>query len=92
MPQIPPKLLQQASLSVFQQTAPPSHLALCADAYDKTLALIHTWVVRAGIKTGMLGLPSTETFFKSIGETRECTLGRVFAFAAFSRCVVARTC
>lgn len=41
------------------------------DAYDKTLALIHTWVVRAGIKTGMLGLPSTETFFSSIGETHE---------------------
>lgn len=42
-----------------------------ADAYDKTLGLIHTWVVRAGIKTGMLGLPSTDSFLQSIGETRE---------------------
>lgn len=46
----------------------------CADAYDATLGLIHTWVVRAGIKTGMLGLPTREQFFKSIGETGELKL------------------
>jgi hypothetical protein len=40
-----------------------------SDAYDRTLAHIHAWVVRTGIKTGMLALPTREHFFASIGET-----------------------
>lgn len=40
-----------------------------SDAYDETLAQLHSWVVRTGIKTGMLGLPSRDAFFTSIGET-----------------------
>lgn len=40
-------------------------------AYDDTLGKLHAWVVRTGIKAGMLGLPSREAFFKSIGETGE---------------------
>lgn len=40
-------------------------------AYDETLGLLHAWVVRTGIKAGMLGLPSREHFLKSIGETEE---------------------
>lgn len=40
-----------------------------SDAYDRTLAQIHAWVVRAGIKTGMMALPSRDTFLASIGET-----------------------
>ena len=40
-------------------------------AYDETLGLLHAWVVRTGIKAGMLGLPTREHFFKSIGETEE---------------------
>lgn len=42
-----------------------------SDAYDQTLGKLHAWVVRTGIKAGMIGLPSRETFFKSIGETEE---------------------
>ena len=42
-----------------------------SDAYDETLAELHSWVVRTGIKTGMLGLPSRDAFFTSIGETEE---------------------
>lgn len=37
-------------------------------AYDNTLGLLHAWVVRTGIKAGMLGLPSREHFLTSIGE------------------------
>ena len=40
-----------------------------SDAYDRTLAHIHAWVVRAGIKTGMMALPTREHFLASIGET-----------------------
>ncbi len=40
-----------------------------SDAYDRTLAQIHAWVVRAGIKTGMMALPSRDHFLASIGET-----------------------
>lgn len=40
-----------------------------SDAYDRTLAQIHAWVVRAGIKTGMMALPTREQFLTSIGET-----------------------
>lgn len=40
-----------------------------SQAYDATLAHIHAWVVRAGIKTGMMALPTREHFLASIGET-----------------------
>lgn len=42
-----------------------------SDAYDRTLAQIHAWVVRAGIKTGMMALPTREHFLASIGETED---------------------
>ncbi|PSC72987.1 glycolipid transfer [Micractinium conductrix] len=42
-----------------------------SEGYDRTLAQIHAWVVRAGIKTGMMALPSREHFLASIGETEE---------------------
>lgn len=42
-----------------------------SEGYDRTLALIHAWVVRTGIKAGMMALPSREHFFTSIGETGE---------------------
>ena len=42
-----------------------------SEAYDATLGLLHAWVVRTGIKAGMLGLPSRDHFLKSIGETEE---------------------
>jgi subtilase family serine protease len=42
-----------------------------SDAYDETLGKLHAWVVRTGIKAGMIGLPSREHFLKSIGETEE---------------------
>jgi len=48
----------------------PAHLQdAVSDAYDRTLAQIHAWVVRAGIKTGMMALPTREHFLASIGET-----------------------
>lgn len=40
-----------------------------SEAYDVTLAHIHVWVVRTGIKAGMLGLPTRDHFFTSLGET-----------------------
>lgn len=45
------------------------HQDAVSDAYDRTLAQIHAWVVRAGIKTGMMALPSRDHFLASIGET-----------------------
>lgn len=57
---------------IFQNLAAGKALKdAVSDAYDSTLSNLHTWVVRAGIKTGMLGLPSREQFFKSIGETED---------------------
>ena len=40
-----------------------------SEAYDRTLAALHTWVVRAGIKAGLVALPTREAFFTAIGET-----------------------
>lgn len=50
------------------------------DSYDKTLALMHTWVVRAGIKAGMIALPSREDFLLSIGETEQSARQHVDPF------------
>ena len=47
-----------------------------SDAYDRTLAQIHAWVVRAGIKTGMMALPTREHFLASIGETGGCSASK----------------
>jgi len=66
-----------------------SFLFKIADAYDTTLALLHTWVVRAGIKTGMLGLPSRETFFSSIGETDETAKAHADGFTKAADGIVA---
>ena len=48
---------------------PPPRQVAVSDAYDRTLAQIHAWVVRAGIKTGMMALPTRDHFLASIGET-----------------------
>jgi len=37
--------------------------------------LLHSWLVRTGIKAGMLGLPSREQFIASIGETEDTAKG-----------------
>ena len=59
------------------------------DAYDATLGLLHAWVVRAGIKTGMLGLPSREHFLKSIGETEESAKEHAVNFTTAADAIVA---
>ena len=64
-------------------------LGLLAEAYDTTLGLLHTWVVRAGIKTGMLGLPTRESFFASIGETDETARTHADGFTAAADAIVA---
>ena len=53
-------------------------------AYDNTLSQLHNWVVRTGIKAGMIGLPSREHFLESIGETEESARehGQAFVVAA----------
>lgn len=58
-------------------------------AYDQTLGQLHNWVVRTGIKTGMLGLPSREHFLSSIGETEESARGHAEAFVAAADKLVA---
>mmetsp|Transcript_11756 Transcript_11756/g.35265 ORF Transcript_11756/g.35265 Transcript_11756/m.35265 type:complete len:215 (-) Transcript_11756:489-1133(-) len=40
----------------------------CYDAYNRTMANIHTFVVRTAVKAGMYTLPAREHFLKSIGE------------------------
>ena len=50
---------------------------------------MHAWVVRAGIKTGMMGLPSREGFMKSIGETEESAVEHADAFTAAADAIVA---
>jgi hypothetical protein len=58
--------------AIFQNLAKGMTLKdAVSDAYDRTLAQIHAWVVRAGIKTGMMALPSRDHFLASIGETEE---------------------
>ncbi|KAL4433930.1 hypothetical protein ABPG75_000371 [Micractinium tetrahymenae] len=58
--------------AIFQNLAKGMALKdAVSDAYDRTLAQIHAWVVRAGIKTGMMALPTREHFLASIGETEE---------------------
>lgn len=58
-------------------------------AYDETLGKLHTWMVRTGIKAGMLGLPSREAFFKSIGETQESARGHADGFTSAANAIVA---
>ncbi|KDD75016.1 hypothetical protein H632_c923p1 [Helicosporidium sp. ATCC 50920] len=60
-----------------------------SDAYDATLAQIHTWVVRAGIKAGMIALPTRENFLKSLGETEETARQHAHSFVDAARLVVA---
>lgn len=40
-----------------------------SDAYDATLAPVHTYFVRMAVKTSMYLLPDRATFIASIGET-----------------------
>ena len=50
---------------------------------------MHTWVVRTGIKTGMLGLPSRENFVASIGETEDTARAHADGFTAAADAIVA---
>lgn len=50
---------------------------------------MHAWVVRAGIKAGMLGLPTRETFLKSIGETEESAKEHAVHFTSAADSIVA---
>ncbi len=58
-------------------------------AYDATLGLLHAWLVRTGIKAGMIGLPSREHFLQSIGETEDTAKehGEGFIEAADTLCM-----
>lgn len=79
-----------ALFTFFVCVSDDSHFFLSiSDAYDTTLGLMHTWVVRAGIKTGMLGLPSREAFFTSIGETDETARVHADGFTAAADAIVA---
>ena len=42
------------------------------EAYTTTLAPIHTYLVRAAVRTSMFLLPDRTAFLKSIGETGAC--------------------
>ncbi len=50
---------------------------------------MHSWVVRAGVKTGMLGLPSRETFLTSIGESEESAIQHADGFTVAADAIVA---
>lgn len=60
----------------------------CADAYDRSMAPMHTWVVRTGIKAGMIALPTREDFLESIGETEESARTHVEPFVRATDAVV----
>lgn len=57
-------------------------------AYDATLSEAHTFVVRAGVKAGMLALPSRESFLRSIGETEESARRNAEAFCKLAEQVI----
>jgi hypothetical protein len=57
-------------------------------AYDATLAEAHTFVVRAGVKAGLLALPSREHFLHSIGETEESAKQNAVAFCKVAEKVI----
>lgn len=60
-----------------------------SDAYDRTLAAIHAWVVRAGIKAGMMALPTREHFLASIGETEVSSRQHAVGFVVAAHQMVA---
>lgn len=64
-------------------------ISLLLQAYDTTLGLLHAWLVRTGIKAGMIGLPSREHFLQSIGETEDTAKehGEGFIEAADTLCM-----
>lgn len=47
----------------------PCVLQAASEAYDVTLAPVHTYFVRMAVKTSMYLLPDRATFLSSIGET-----------------------
>ena len=67
----PPGALVWRDSDALSVRPPPHHTEQDAvsEAYDRTLALLHAWVVRTGIKAGMMALPTREHFLASIGET-----------------------
>lgn len=52
------------------------------------MAPMHTWVVRTGIKAGMIALPTREDFLESIGETEESARTHVEPFVRATDAVV----
>lgn len=76
--------------AIFQNLAKGMTLKdAVSDAYDRTLAQIHAWVVRAGIKTGMMALPTREQFLASIGETEESAMQHYEGFVSAAHALVA---
>ncbi|KFM23978.1 hypothetical protein F751_1259 [Auxenochlorella protothecoides] len=59
-----------------------------AESYERSLAPMHTWVVRAGIKTGMMALPTREDFLRALGETESSALTHMQAFVKATERVV----
>ncbi|KAL6785915.1 hypothetical protein ACKKBG_A00680 [Auxenochlorella protothecoides x Auxenochlorella symbiontica] len=59
-----------------------------AESYERSLAPMHTWVVRAGIKTGMMALPTREDFLRALGETESSALTHMQAFVQATERVV----
>lgn len=58
------------------------------EAYDQSLGLFHTFVVRAAIKAGLFSLPSREQFLKGIQETDDSARGHAEEFAQAASGVV----
>jgi hypothetical protein len=56
-------------------------------AYEEVMAPFHTYVVRAGVRAGLLALPSKETFLASIGETLETAKGHSDEFIVAAKSV-----
>ena len=50
------------------------HLQAASQAYDATLAPVHTYFVRTAVKASLYLLPDRATFLNSIGETGASSL------------------
>lgn len=57
-------------------------------AYDDTLGKIHAWVVRTGIKAGLVALPSRESFLEGIQETEESCRAYLEPFTTAAQTIV----
>ena len=61
-----------------------------SDAYEATLAPVHTYFVRMAVKTSMYLLPDRATFIASIGETGAAFSSRVCSCMELSSCSLPR--